>query len=351
MHEGLSGHSFPDPRPVHTIEDEPGFGALVISLDFEIHWGVRHGVRVDGPYAANLRGVREAIPGMLDLFAEYGVAATWATVGFLFARDRAELERFSPPAADRPAYADARFDPYVEPVGADETDDPLHYGANLIERIRAVPGQEIGSHTFSHYFCLEPGQTARAFRADLEAALAIAQAHGLRPRSIVFPRNQHNPAYDDVLRDLGVHIYRGNQRGWMHRAVNDAEGSLLMRGMRLLDSVIPVSGSLTAPWSALPRGDGLIDVPATVFLRPWSPRMRSIQPLQRRRVIGGIRDAARRRRIVHVWWHPHNFGTHLAQNLGELRALLDVFAECREREGMRSLSMEGAADVMSHVAV
>ena len=88
----------------------PDFGALVISLDFELHWGVRDKCALDGPYRENLLGARRAIPLLLDLFEEFDVAATWATVGFLFARSRREREQFSP--AVRPHYADARLDAY-----------------------------------------------------------------------------------------------------------------------------------------------------------------------------------------------------------------------------------------------
>lgn len=35
-------------------------------------------------YKANLLGARHIIPRLLELFAHYGVRATWATVGFLF---------------------------------------------------------------------------------------------------------------------------------------------------------------------------------------------------------------------------------------------------------------------------
>ena len=90
---------------------KPDFGALVISLDFELHWGVRDKCAPDGPYRENLLGARKAIPRILDLFEEFDVAATWATVGFLFAESRREREEFSP--AVRPQYADQRLDPYV----------------------------------------------------------------------------------------------------------------------------------------------------------------------------------------------------------------------------------------------
>jgi len=70
----------------------PDFGALVISLDFELHWGMRDKCAPDGPYRENLLGARKAIPWILDLFEEFDVAATWATVGFLFAKPRSERE-------------------------------------------------------------------------------------------------------------------------------------------------------------------------------------------------------------------------------------------------------------------
>ena len=79
-------------------------GAFVLSLDFELHWGVRDHQAAEGPYRAALLGAREAVERTLDLFAAYDVAATWATVGFLFARSRGELEAASP--AERPTYVD-----------------------------------------------------------------------------------------------------------------------------------------------------------------------------------------------------------------------------------------------------
>src|SRR5215469_8798579 len=93
----------------------PSFGALVISLDFELHWGVRDKRPVDGPYRENLVGARQAIPQMLDVFEEFGIAATWATVGFLFARNRQERQEFSP--AIRPKYNNPQLDAYAEPTG------------------------------------------------------------------------------------------------------------------------------------------------------------------------------------------------------------------------------------------
>lgn len=221
-------------------------GAFVISLDFELRWGVRHR-HTNGAYDANHLGARLAIPRILALFTEFNVSATWATVGFLFARSRAERERFSPEL--RPKYANPAFSPYFDPTGDDEGNDPLHFADSLIKQISLTPRQELATHTFSHYFCLERGQTAATFRADLCAAQTIAAERGMRLTSIVFPRNQRNPTYDAVLLDSGITAYRGNppSRRWCF--ADGAEGDRSAKRItRLLDAYVPLDGHNTTPW-------------------------------------------------------------------------------------------------------
>ena len=55
------------------------YGTFVISLDFELLWGVRD-KRTITDYGANIRGVREVVPALLELFAESGIACHWATI-------------------------------------------------------------------------------------------------------------------------------------------------------------------------------------------------------------------------------------------------------------------------------
>lgn len=323
-------------------EGGPGYGAFVVSLDFELHWGIRDRVAPDSPYRASLIGARGAVPRMLELFEEFGIAATWATVGMLFASTREELARFHP--AVRPRYADARLDPFGEAVGAGEEDDPVHFGGSLVERILRAPGQEVATHTYSHFYCLEPGQTREAFRADLESAAAIAREKGVRLRSIVFPRNQHNPDYDRELLAAGIQCFRGNARGWMYRAVAGRDESRAMRAVRLLDAYIGFSAAGAAPWGEVAQPSGLCNVPASLFLRPSPPATRGVDRVRLGRIRRAVRDAARRGRIFHLWWHPHNFGVHTEANLKMLRSILETFARCRDEHGMRSLSMAGVAE-------
>ena len=331
-----------------SIQNIPPFGALVISLDFELHWGVRDKRSVDGPYRENLLGARQAIPQILDLFEEFGVAATWATVGFLFAKNRLERDEFSPSL--RPQYKNAKLDPYSEPTGDNEDDDPMHYAPSLIARIAKTPKQEIATHTFSHYYCQEPGETREAFAADIASAIAIGRRYGFDIRSIVFPRNQFRAGYETVLKEAGITCYRGNEPNWMYRPRPRGEETLAVRAPRLLDGYISLSGPKFIRWEEITQANGIHDVRASMFLRPYSPQRKGLEPIRLRRIAGGIRAAAKNRGIFHLWWHPHNFGKNIAENLDFLRSVLKVFAEQRQVHGMQSLSMIEAASLAPAVS-
>jgi len=316
-------------------------GIFVISLDLELRWGVRDAPRLDD-YKANLLGVRAAVPALLQLFDKHGIHATWAAVGFLFCETRDELLQSLPTRF--PTYADPRLSPYgdLAGIGHDEHEDPLHYAPSLIRMIKSSPGQEIGTHTFSHYYCLEPGQDAATFRADLEAAIRVAKKHGLSLESCVFPRNQYNAESVSVLREVGIKSYRGNERSWIYRARSRDAESLFRRGARLLDSYVSLSGrNCHSPQAS---GCGYpVNVPSSRFLRPYTPSLGFLEGLRLRRILSDLRYAARNGLLYHLWWHPHNFGRHLEDNLAFLDQILRRFLEFRGTLGMESLSMREVA--------
>lgn len=316
--------------------------ALVVSLDFELEWGVRDTLATGGGYRDALLGAREAVPRTLDAFEAAGVAATWATVGFLFAESREELEAYRP--AVRPAYHDPALDPYVARVGEGERDDPTRFAPSLLRAIAARPRQEIGSHTFSHFYALEPGASAEAFEADLASAVAIARARGIELRSLVFPRNQVRPDLLPILARHGFRVYRGPERHLLSRPrAWGAQQATPLRGARLVDAYLSLTGSNAVPWREVRPHGGVVDVPGSRFLRPWSARLRSLDRRRIARVTNGMRRTAREGGIYHLWWHPHNFGRHLEENLAALRAILDVYRELRDRHGFASLTMAEAA--------
>jgi peptidoglycan/xylan/chitin deacetylase (PgdA/CDA1 family) len=323
------------------MTDNPG--ALVISLDFELHWGMRDHVTRNDPLYGRLPSARAAVKDMLDVFVARDIRATWATVGFLFASTRDEVEATMP--RERPSYPRRELDPYVEAIGIDEENDPEHLAASLVELIRSSAGQEVGSHTFSHYYCLEPGQDEAMFRADLAAAQTIALLRGVELTSLVLPRNQWNPAYAAAVVELGFRCIRGPQRSWGHRARAGGH-SALQRGARLAETYMGVSPPPTTRWDNVLLPSGLCDVPASAFLRPYAPDRKRLEPLRLARLRSGLRHAARYGRIFHLWWHPHNFSQYQSENFAFLDEILDEFDHLAATEGMRSLTM---ADVTATV--
>ncbi len=142
-------------------------GMFTVSLDCELFWGVRDHRTLTG-YGENIRNVHRVVPRLLELFRRYDVHATWAVVGFLFFEDQSSLLKNIP--QEKPSYANSRFDQYNY-ILQEELDPLYHFAPNLIKQIAATPNQEIATHTFSHYYCLERGQTAGQFKVDIEHAL------------------------------------------------------------------------------------------------------------------------------------------------------------------------------------
>lgn len=314
-------------------------GLFVISLDFELAWGVRGDVPPG--YRANLLGVRQAVPAMLALFERYQVHATWATVGMLFFDRRDALLAAFPDVLRADPRGPRAPHLHLAAIGPDERADPLHLARSLVLRIRDTPGQEIATHTFSHYECLAPGQHRDVFGADLDAALAAAAALDVRIQSIVFPKNQYAAEHLAVCAGKGLRVFRGAAPGLLYRPRSRGDERPWHRLGRLVDSYLPVTGH--APRAVARHTSGLIEVPASRFLRPHAPRLGRLAGMELRRITAGLTAAAERGGLYHLWWHPHNFGVHMGENLARLEAVLAWFARLRDRHGMRSATMAEAA--------
>ena len=315
-------------------------GTLVVSLDFELHWGVRD-TRPLSTYGANILGARTAVPAILRLFERHGIHATWAVVGFLLCRDRDELLASVPSVL--PAYDNMAFSPYSDlaTIGRDERDDPYHYAPSLVRAILDTPGQELATHTLSHYYCLERGGTRGAFIADLKAAMQLSAQYGAAVRSIVFPRNQYGMDHLRACRELGIVAYRGNPQHAIYRPSARDRQSAPIRLWRLADSYLPVVRHASRVQSS--GSDVPVDVPATRFLRPWSRYLRAGGGLPVHRILDEMTEAAREGRLYHLWWHPHNFGLHPEENLRALERVLEHAARLKDSHGLRCLTMDEAA--------
>ncbi len=321
-------------------------GAFIVSLDFELNWGV-HDVFTKEQYGENILGVRQAIPKILSLFRQYDIHATWATVGMLCFSDKKTLIDHFPTLL--PTYVDQNFSPFGKmcDVGDHEDNDYYHFGESLVCEIVKVPHQEIGTHTFSHFYCLENGQNADQFKADIQAAKNIPCLKNLNIKSLVFPRNQTNRSYLTICKQMGIEAYRGNEQSRFYHASGYKGRNKMKRLIRLIDCYVNLTGHHTFKIQQVDLNCP-INIQSSRFLRPYHPNLKAFEQLRLNRIIKGIEHAAKRGEVYHLWWHPHNFGKYTDENIAFLEKILHHVADMRERYGMQSMNMGEAAAALQY---
>jgi hypothetical protein len=321
-----------------TISDKKG--QFVISLDFELFWGVWDVTTIE-KYGNNILGVKKVIPFLINLFAQYNLKVTFATVGFLFAENKNELQSFLPDIT--PRYSNGNYDVYLKEVpyiGNDELTDPYHFGFTLLTQIKHS-AHEIGTHTFCHYYCLEKGQGAAEFAADIKAVKKIAEAKNILVTSLVFPRNQINEEYLPVLKENGITIYRGNPTSWIYKPRQFAAEIPFIKLCRLLDTYIPISGYNTHIIKQV--SDLPVNIPASRFLKPYNKHLAWLEKLKLKRIMNEMTQAAKKNELYHLWWHPHNFGINIEENLANLTIIFNHYKILQNQYGFTNCTMKEAA--------
>lgn len=312
-------------------------GTLVISLDFELLWGVFD--KVDwGDKKEYFLNTRKVIPEILQLFERYEIQCTWATVGMLFNEDWDEWNENIPDIL--PQYENSQLSAYKygKSIQTKETEE-FCFAPDLIRLIKETPGQEIGTHTYSHYYCLEPGQTPESFKADLKKSVELANKFQISLESLVFPRNQFNVDYLDVCSDEGLKSIRTNPEVWYWN--NTQKDSLQQKIFRTGDAYI---GFTNKAYVDLPEmNPGTIGQKASRLLRPHSGKT-FLDNRRLKRIKSELSAAAKKKEIYHLWWHPHNFGENPEKNLQELESILVHFKSCKKKFGFESMSMAGITE-------
>ena len=307
-------------------------GIFTISLDFELFWGVRDHRTLEN-YGENIRNVHHVVPRLLELFSKYNVHCTWATVGFLFFNEKKEMMSYLP--VQRPTYEKKDYDPYPY-LEQNELEKTYHFAPALIEQIKRTPGQEIGTHTFSHFYTLEKNTTISQFKNDLRSAITIAKEKGIEIKSIVFPRNQYSDDHIKACLEVGIKIYRGNELSGVYKPISRENENIFRKGIRFADTYINITGHHC---HAIPVANKIINVPASRFLRPYNPKFKMFDGLKLRRIKQGIEFAAKHSLIYQLWWHPHNFGKYMEENFDFLEKILKVYQQLNKEQKMESLNL------------
>ncbi len=317
-------------------------GTLIISLDFELAWGIRDMANFETS-KKNLEGVQSAIPKLLDVFDRYDIKATFAVVGFLFNQNKQELIQNIPNIT--PKYLDKNLSPYTNYIAnlPNTPKDTLHFCPSLIQKIRDTYKHEISSHTYSHYYCLEEGQSPEEFEADLVLNKRAGLHNGFTIESIVFPRNQYSDSYLELCKKHGIKSYRGNEKSWFNKPTAFSKLSIFTRGIRLLDSYINLSGFNSYPLKEL-YGQTPYNIRASRFLRPHSPMLSLFDKLKLKRICKEMTHAAISGEIYHLWWHPHNFGANQEKNFIFLESILEHYKKLNKTHQFSNATMSSISN-------
>tara|TARA_B100000795_G_scaffold164571_1_gene123785 strand:- start:2286 stop:3239 length:954 start_codon:yes stop_codon:yes gene_type:complete len=308
-------------------------GQLVISLDFEKFWGIRDHSNIED-YRLNLERVDTICLEMLKLFSEFEIHVTWATVGLLAFDNKDELLKILP--KQKPLYSDINLSPY-DYILENELECKFHFSPKIINKIRYAKNQELATHTFSHYYCLEPGQTESSFASDLRLNIAfIKKKFNIEMTSLVFPRNQVKKEYLNILSKNNIKCYRGNETNWIYSI---RMGALLKRGFRLIDSYFNITGNNTYDLREIKKTLPY-NIPSSCFLRPVKSNNSFFKRIKMRRIKRQMSHAAKNNKLFHLWWHPHNFGNDIDANMLFLKEIFNHFLFLKKKYNMRSLNMK-----------
>lgn len=313
-------------------------GTLVVSLDYELMWGCCEWSTPEAYGKSNVAQVPEVISRMLALFHQYGVHATFATVGMIMLKDKEEAIRMAPDK--RPSYQRVGASPYsnnyIQKIKPEH--ESMSFAPQQVMALKADSNIEVGTHTYCHYYCWEPGQTIDEFEADMKKAVEAASNLGITLKSVVFPKNQVSDEHLAVCAKYGITSYRGNALKYFDEPKSKFE-AVKNRICRLLDAYINVGGMTTIPYDKLERKEGMLNVCASRMLRPYSPKLFFLEGLRLRRIRKEMVYAAKNGEMYHLWWHPHNFGANMEENFRFFENVLQTYKECEDRYGMQSCTM------------
>lgn len=321
-------------QPAAAHSGEPQTGSFLFSLDTELAWGYfdmdqarRRKFTPDGSRE------RQSIRRVLDICDEFGIVATWALVGHLLYA-RCEECTHCPILAWQ-----GRYESFAEIY---QTEHPLWYSADVAALLLAARERhEIAFHGYTHEPFDSTTMSREAASLEIQEWLRLAERHHIQPVTVIFPRNI--VGHLDLFRAAGFRCYRSNEdtpAAWRWRLV----GKLLKSLDHILAwSTPPVYRLQELPDDGLDGLDGLIDLRSSQHFFGFNRKLETLldrlnlQHMRIRRMVKGVRRAARERKMLHIWAHPWEFQT--PEDFDKLRYLFAAVADEVSRGRMQTVGM------------
>ncbi len=324
-----------DPRGKINMDRYDQIGYFVFSLDTELATGYfdkdEARARTFSPDGSRERW---AIKCLLDILEEFNLTATWAVVGHLFYKECEECE-ICPILDWRGKYKS--FEEVYH------TNHPLWYGGDIIETILSRIGtHEIGFHGYTHALFGESIMSKEKAQVEINEWLRVAGRYGIVPRTVIFPRDL--AGHLDLFEKAGFTNYR-----------SEAHYPLIIRNryfgkyVKTMDHILSIS---TPPVYSLDQVEqkGLVNFRESQHLFAFNRKVEllldshNLQNLRVRRIVKGIKKAAREKKIFHLWAHPWEFRTE--KDFLKLRYIFNYVVKEVKAGGMQSIGMAELAKII-----
>lgn len=202
------------PTVNNTITSSLEKGVVVLSADFEMAWAYRYSKSKSNEAIQIGLQEREQVSLLLNLFEQYNIPVTWATVGHLFlahcerdSEGTAHAEMLCPDYFENRNWKFTDGDWYQHDPCSNYKSDPAWYAPDLIRKIINNPTKhEIGCHTFSHIDFTYKNCSENLANSEIKKCKQLAKKKDIKLKSMVFPGG--TAGNYEVLIDNGFICYR-----------------------------------------------------------------------------------------------------------------------------------------------
>jgi hypothetical protein len=154
--------------------------------------------------------------------------------------------------------------------------------------------------------------------------------------AIIFPRNQYNKELLKGFQAQGFRYFRGIDFGfsWTKSSPFKKTLNILLKTYYVirLYSGFPVDRTYTLPKKEM----GLMNIKGSYFMRPYNHVTKKVEHRKVLSIKKQMNKAALEGKYFHLWWHPHNYGKNLNENLTQIEVIFKYYKELNLKFGYES---------------
>jgi hypothetical protein len=310
-------------------------GYFIFSLDTELATGhfdcdeTRHRI-----FSQDGSAERKAIYRLINLLKEFNIVGTWSLVGHLFYEACENCEIC--PMKDW----DGMYSSFEEVY---KTNNPLWYGSDIIDvLLDGGDGQEIAFHGYSHRIFDEDSMSSQEAKMEVQEWFRVGKRKGVTPSSVTFPRNR--VGHLGILREAGMICYRGEPK----ISPLSTKGHL-WKFLKTIDKILGISQIPIYDLTCI-KNNGLVVLQPSEYLFDFNRKVElfldtaNLHNLRIRRIIHGVKRAAKEKKMIHIWAHPFEFRTQ--KDFSKLRQILISVADEVKAGRMQSVGMAEMARLL-----